>query len=65
MKKIIEHGYRQYMETKCPNCGCKFSYEWEDVEKSPCKYTYPNFTYTFPGYYITCPECHHYFQILN
>ena len=31
MKKIIQHGFMSYMETTCPYCGCKFSFEWEDV----------------------------------
>lgn len=31
MKRIIEHGFINYMETTCPYCGCKFSFEWEDV----------------------------------
>ena len=31
MIKIIEHGTKTV--TKCAECGCKFSYENEDIEK--------------------------------
>ena len=31
MIKIIEHGTRTI--TKCAECGCKFSYENDDIEK--------------------------------
>ena len=65
MIKVIEHGYRYHMETTCPNCSCRFSYEWEDVEtcynKMPSYYIYT----TTPTYWITCPECMHRFEILN
>lgn len=65
MKKVIEHGYRYNMETICPNCGCRFSYEWEDVEtRYNSKSTY--YTYAmYPIYLVSCPECMHYFEILN
>ena len=31
MIKIIKEGTRKI--AKCPNCGCEFSYEREDIEK--------------------------------
>ena len=31
MIKIIKEGTRKIAE--CPNCGCEFSYEEEDIEK--------------------------------
>lgn len=31
MIKIIKEGTRKI--AKCPNCGCEFSYEEEDIEK--------------------------------
>lgn len=35
-------------EDTCSKCGCKYSYEYEDVEES-C---------TMPGdYFTTCPVC--------
>lgn len=68
MKKIIEHGYKYYMETKCPYCGCRFSYEWEDVIG-------PQYVWTHTGdisgmtlndnLKIICPECGVEFKILN
>ena len=65
MKKIIEHGYKYHMETACPNCGCRFSYEWEDVLKTNFYlYKYSNI-YTNPAYRITCPECGVEFELLN
>lgn len=65
MKKIIEHGYRYHMETKCSYCGCRFSYEWEDVLKDGYLHYSDNYTYTYPKYKIECPECHNIFDILN
>ena len=65
MKKIIEHGYKYHMETKCPSCGCKFSYDWEDVLKTDLYHYGYNGYYTYPNYKITCPECGAEFQILN
>ena len=65
MKKILEHGYRYYMETRCPHCGCRFSYEWEDVLKDGYFHYSDNYTYTYPKYKIECPECHEVFDILN
>ena len=63
MKKIIEHGFKQYMETRCPHCGCRFSYEWEDVIKENI-YCNTNL-YNSAPYEIICPECGARFQLLN
>ena len=63
MKRIIEHGYRHYMETTCPACGCKFSYEWEDVIKGDLYHS--TNLYTSAPYEIICPECGARFQLLN
>ena len=68
MKRIIEHGYKCYMDTVCPSCGCKFSYDWEDVLKTDWNWTYKtDFTLhtSYPSYRITCPECGAEFEILN
>ena len=64
MKKIIEHGYKYNMETICPNCGCKFSYDWEDVIRENITYNTNNNS-TFASYRIICPECGANFQLLN
>lgn len=40
MKEIIEHGYKQY-KGECFTCGCKFTYELEDII----------------GYNVICPDC--------
>ena len=74
MRKIIKHGYRYHMETTCPNCGCQFSYEWEDVITTVPSITFTtcacgccgnNNYYTNPSYEIICPECNNKFTILN
>ena len=70
MKRIIEHGFKSYMETKCPYCGCRFSFEWDDVI-SPTMDMYPTWTYndtpitTNYHHEIFCPECKRIFPILN
>lgn len=65
MIRIIEHGYKYHMETRCPLCGCRFSYDWEDVLKEGCFHYNDNYTHTYPSYRITCPECGNTFPILN
>ena len=65
MIRIIEHGYKYNMETRCPSCGCRFSYEWEDVLKEGYLHYNDNYTYSYPNYRITCPECGDTFTILN
>ena len=48
MIKIIKEGTIKI--AKCPNCGCEFSYEEEDINMVP-----------HAGYlsvnYIHCPQC--------
>ena len=45
MIKIIKEGTRKI--AKCPNCGCEFSYEREDVCMDPiCK-----------KWIVNCPQC--------
>ena len=41
MKKIFAHGKKEFIVV-CRNCGCKFSYELEDIVAKD---------------YVTCPEC--------
>lgn len=41
MKKIFVHGKKEFIGV-CRNCGCKFSYELEDIVAKD---------------YVTCPEC--------
>lgn len=53
MIKIIEHGFKYHMEAKCSYCGCRFTYEWEDVLKT----SYYTYSFMYPSCYINCPEC--------
>ena len=46
MIKIIKEGTRKI--AKCPNCGCEFSYEEEDVLRDPV------FT---KEKHVNCPQC--------
>lgn len=41
MKKIFAHGKKEFIVV-CRNCGCKFSYELEDIVAKD---------------YVICPEC--------
>lgn len=68
MKIILKHGYRQYMETTCPSCGCKFSYENEDIIKQPAYFYNHSGWKEYYGYdedRIICPECGANFKISN
>lgn len=56
MKKVIEHGFMNHLETTCPYCGCRFSYEVEDLM---IKYD------TRASYDISCPECAKAFPVIN
>lgn len=49
MIKIIEPGTKKIVY--CDECGCKFSYEKEDVQ---------NTANNFGGYkkFVLCPQCH-------
>ena len=53
--KIIKQGKMTKFKKICPDCGCEFEYEQEDVkvDNSCCLTTYP------PKYntYIACPCC--------
>ena len=53
MIKIIEHGTRTI--TKCTECGCKFSYENEDIKVSG-PHSMDQLQTRKP--YIVCPQCH-------
>lgn len=53
MIKIIEHGTRTV--TNCEHCGCKFSYEEEDIKED--KLYSMNQLQTRKSY-IECPQCH-------
>jgi hypothetical protein len=60
MIKIIEPGTKTVAE--CNRCGCKFSYEKEDIQSRPHKMhdgCAPSIT-KFPKlfeYYVLCPQC--------
>lgn len=60
MIKIIEPGTRTVAE--CCHCGCKFSYEKEDIHSRPYKVPdgfVPSITKLpiFFESYVTCPQC--------
>lgn len=45
MIKIIKEGTRKI--AKCPNCGCEFSYEREDILRDPI----------WVENHVNCPQC--------
>lgn len=60
MIKIIEPGTRTVAE--CCHCGCKFSYEKEDIQSRPYKVidTVAHGVVKLPIFlesYVTCPQC--------
>lgn len=60
MIKIIEPGTRTVAE--CCHCGCKFSYEKEDIQSRPYKVidTVAHGVVKPPIFlesYVTCPQC--------
>lgn len=60
MIKIIEPGTKTVAE--CNSCGCKFSYEKEDIQSRPYKVPdgfLPSITKLpiFFESYVTCPQC--------
>ena len=58
MIQIIEKGTRKIR--KCPECGCKFSFEAEDVKEAytpPRKYDDFLLTAASRGTYVVCPQC--------
>lgn len=60
MIKIIEPGTKTVAE--CNSCGCKFSYEKEDIQSRPYKVPdgfVPSITKLpiFFESYVTCPQC--------
>lgn len=60
MIKIIEPGTKTVAE--CNSCGCKFSYEKEDIQSRPYKPPdgcAPSITKLpiFFESYVTCPQC--------
>ena len=52
MIKIIEPGTR--IAIKCTECGCKFSYENEDIEKYGLL---GNNSVFFGETWVVCPQC--------
>lgn len=55
MIKLIEPGTKTVAE--CYNCGCKFSYEKEDIQSRPHKIP-DGCAPMFYDTYIECPQCH-------
>ena len=52
MIKIIKEGSKRV--NICPDCGCKYSYEEDDVNKKEESKLYPGRN----NYYVQCPQCH-------
>ena len=52
MIKIIEPGTRTI--TECSECGCKFSYENEDIEKDGL---WANNLVFIGKIFVVCPQC--------
>ena len=52
MIKIIKEGTRKIV--KCPNCGCEFSYEEEDIEKDGLLV---NNSVFIGKTWVVCPQC--------
>ena len=52
MIKIIKEGTRKI--EKCPNCGCEFSYEEEDIEKDGLL---ANNSVFIGKTWVVCPQC--------
>ena len=53
MIKIIEPGTR--IVTVCEYCGCKFSYEKEDIKETK---GYNMDPLSVQKSYVECPQCH-------
>ena len=52
MIKIIKEGTRKIK--KCPNCGCEFSYEEEDIEEDGL---FENNSMLIGKTWVVCPQC--------
>ena len=52
MIKIIKEGTIKI--EKCPNCGCEFSYEEEDIEKDGLL---ANNSVFLGKTWVVCPQC--------
>ena len=52
MIKIIKHGTRRI--TECTECGCKFSYENEDIENDGLL---TNNLVFLGKTWVVCPQC--------
>ena len=52
MIKIIKEGTRKI--AKCPNCGCEFSYEEEDIKKDGLL---ENNSVFIGKTWVVCPQC--------
>lgn len=56
MIEIIEEGTKKVV--KCKYCGCKFSYENEDIQShAPSGVTVPDCIINLRRDYVSCPQC--------
>lgn len=54
MIQIIEPGKKLIVQ--CDNCGCKFSYEGEDIQQEP-EYKAEDLWIYISKKYVVCPQC--------
>ena len=57
--KVIKHGKKPVFKKVCPNCGCEFEYEQEDI-KTEYNWSLGELTWNYPRYVkriIICPDC--------
>ena len=46
--KVIKHGEKPKFKKTCPNCGCEFEYEMEDLQTEPNWSLTSGLSYTYP-----------------
>ena len=63
MKKVIKHGKLKEIEITCPNCGCIFTYENEDIiqKENPSLTSATSYRQTI----VYCPDCGAEIQVYN
>ena len=57
--KVIKHGEKPKFKKTCPNCGCEFEYEMEDLQ-TESNWSLTSLSYTYPPRkrrIVICPDC--------
>ena len=55
--KVIKHGQKPKFKKTCPNCGCVFEHEIEDLQ---IEQNWSLNSYTYPAHkkrVVVCPDC--------